>query len=413
MARSKQANREGDKPIQLKDGRWRTRISFVKPDGTRGRKAIYGQTQRECIQKKQAILADQVAGKPVRSDERQLVGPYLTDWLETVKRLVVRPKTYASYKQIVTAYLVPALGHHRLVSLDELDIQRFLNKLRTQKVQRSRTGECLSARTVHYAYAVLKDALQKALDWGLVKRNAAEKVDSPGKGRPQVRFLTPSQAHRFLDSVRGDRHEALYVLAVMCGLRIGEITGLTWDCIDFDARTLKIKAAMQRVARTPTQDRPASTELNWVEPKTECSKRTIALAQTVLQSLHAHRARQAELILLFPSERWEDRNLVFCTVPHPTQGHPGGRPLDSGNLTKAFRRVLEAAGLPRIGFHDLRHTCASLLLSQGVHLKVVQELLGHADFNLTAQTYSHVIQELKRAAADSMDHWHREYLPGA
>jgi integrase len=403
----RQANGDGDKPVQMRDGRWRTRITFQKPDGSAGRKAIYGKTLRECVAKKQAEQADKTAGKQVRSDERTTVKTYLLDWLETVKKPAVRPKTFTSYKYLVTAYIIPALGHHRLTGLAEMDVQKFINGLKAHTVKR--TGKPMSNRTVHYAYSVLKDALQKALLWGLVKRNVAANVTAPGKGNPQAEYLTPTQARHFLDSVRGDRHETLYVLAIMCGLRQGELLGLRWQDIDLDGGTLTVRQTMQRVARTPNEGekKGPATELIFSTPKTKASERTIMLGQAVLQSLRQHRAAQRELILLMPAERWVDQNLVFCTEPHPNGLHPGGMPIDGGNLVRVFHRCLEKAALPRIRFHQLRHTCASLLLAQGVPLKVVQVTLGHSDFNITAQTYSHVVQELKREAADSMDLWHQ------
>jgi integrase len=167
-------------------------------------------------------------------------------------------------------------------------------------------------------------------------------------------------------------------------MREGELLGLTWDCVDLEDGNLNVKKALQRV----------DGKLRFVEPKSKTSKRPIPLTQLAVTSLRAHRVRQLEERLLAGS-RWEEQNLVFPNTE--------GKPFDEGNMVKAFHKALQRAGLPKIRFHELRHTCASLLLSQGVPMKVVQELLGHSDYYLTANTYSHVVPELKREAADLLE----------
>lgn len=166
--------------------------------------------------------------------------------------------------------------------------------------------------------------------------------------------------------------------------RQGEALGLRWDDVDLDAGTLTIRKSLQRV----------DGELQLVEPKTAKSRRTVALPDVAVSALRAHRVRQIEERLLAGS-RWNDTGLVFTTTI--------GTGLDGRNVTRQFQKLLEDARLPRQRFHDLRHTCASLLLAQGVHPRVVMETLGHSQVRLTMDTYSHVIPQLQREAAGRID----------
>jgi integrase len=196
--------------------------------------------------------------------------------------------------------------------------------------------------------------------------------------------MSPEQARAFLDLVRGDRLEALYTVALAIGLRQGEALGLQWNDIDLDTGTLSVRHALQRIGG----------KLQLVEPKTRLSRRTIAMPPIVVTSLRAHRARQLQE-RLWAGSRWQEGNYVFASRI--------GTPLDGTNVTHGLQATLIAAGLPRQRFHDLRHACASLMLAQGVHPRVVMETLGHSQISLTMNTYSHVIPSLQREAADRME----------
>jgi integrase len=209
-------------------------------------------------------------------------------------------------------------------------------------------------------------------------------VDPPRVRRPEIHPLTPEQARTFLDAARGDRLEALYSVALAIGLRQGEALGLRWEHIDLDGGELRVRVALQRIAG----------KLQLVEPKTRQSRRTIPLPQVAVNALRAHRVSQLEERLL-AGDRWVDTGLVFCT--------PKGTPLDARNVTRRFQKLLKQTDLPHQRFHDLRHTCATLLLVQGVPPRVVMEILGHSQISLTMDTYTHVVPALKREAANRMD----------
>ncbi len=373
MPSAKRGQNEGS-IYKRQDGSWCSQLNLGYANGKRQRKYFYGETRREVAEKLNDALRTHQQGLPV-AVERQTVAKFLDRWLADVVKPGVRPSTHQSYAGHVRLYLIPALGKHPLAKLAPQHVQTMLNEQLTRD---------LSPRTVQYTRAVLRRALGQALKWGLVARNVATLVDPPRSRLYPVRPLTPDQARRLLDAVKGDRLEALYSVAVSLGLRQGEALGLRWDDVDLDAKTLTVRHAMQRVDGKPT----------FVEPKTNRSRRTISMPASVVTALRGHKVRQLEERLLAGS-RWQDWSLVFCSTI--------GTPLDGSNVTHRFQKHLERAGLPHQRFHDLRHCCASLLLTQDVHPRVVMEILGHSQISLTMNTYSHVVPSLGREAAELMD----------
>jgi integrase len=358
------------------DGRWEARVLVTGPDGRRTRRSLLGRSRAQVRDKLQAALRGEAAGLPPVG-ERLAVGSFLDVWLRDAVRPKVRPKTFVSYAGIVRVHLVPGLGHLPLARLTPQQVQAFLNR---------KSAEHLAPRTVAYIRAVLRQALGQAERWGLVSRNSARLAEPPRVPRREVQPLAPDEARAFLEAIRGDRLEALYLVAIGVGLRQGEILGLSWTNVDFGASTITVRNALQRV----------NGKLELVEPKSATSHRVVALPAFVVNALRAHRTRQRTERLLAGS-RWHDdpRGLVFTTTV--------GTPMDGIAVTRRFQASLAVAGLPRQRFHDLRHACASLLLAQGVAPRVVMETLGHSQISLTMNTYSHVIPALGRAAADQMD----------
>jgi integrase len=293
------------------------------------------------------------------------VGAFLTGWLNDSVKGSVKPITYDSYRRLVNKHAIPAIGNVKLSRLSSAHLQRLY---------RSKLDAGLSPRTVQYLYVVLHRALKQALRWGYVTRNVSEAVDPPKVRKKEFTPLSPEQARRFLEVARGDRLEALYVLAVHTEMRQGELLMLRCDDVDLEARVLRDRGT-----------------------KTARSRRTVTLSETASDDLGNHLTRQLEEIdRLGPM--WRENGLVFAT------------PLNRHNLTqRSLRPLLEGAGLPRIRFHDLRHTCATILLSQGVHAKFVQELLGHAKLlghatiAITLDTYSHVLPGMGGGTAHAMD----------
>ena len=366
---------EGSIYQRKSDGKWVSSVDLGYVDGKRKRKTIYGKTRREVAEKLKVALRDQQQGLPV-AVERQSVGQFLDRWLDDVVKPTVRPKTFATYAQIVRLYLKPALGRHQLAALTPQHVQAMMN---------ARLGDELSARTVQHMRAVLRTALGQALKWGYVSRNVATLTDPPRVVNRRTKPLSPSQGQVLFEAARGDRLEALYRVALSLGLRQGEALGLRWEDIDFEARTLRVAQALQRV----------DGRLRFVEPKSAQSRRTVPLPETLAAALRAHRERQNEERLA-AGDRWQETGLVFTSTI--------GTPLEPRNATRSFKALLARAGLPNIQFHDLRRGCISFLAAQGVHPRVIMEIVGHSQISLTMNTYAYVLPEVQREAMAVMDY---------
>jgi len=241
----------------------------------------------------------------------------------------------------------------------------------------------LSPRTVQLVHTTLRKALNQAVKWVLVPRNVADAAQAPRPTKREIRPLTLEQVRELLNAARGDRLEALYALAVSAGLREGELLGLRWEDVDFDRAILRVRQQLTR-----TRD-----GLSFTAPKRGKS-RSVQLTPNTTRALRDHRKRQLEE-RVGSAGLWQDSGLVFTTGR--------GTPLDVANLTyRSFRPLLERAGLPKIRFHDLRHTFATLMLSNNEHPKVVQEMLGHSTITQTMDTYSHVLPNMQEQAASRL-----------
>ena len=358
---SKRGNREGS-VYRRGDGRWAASISL--PAGKR--RTFYGKTRQEVSRKLTNALRDRDLGLPTLQ-ERQRLDSFLMQWLEAA-RPTVKPMTWKRYEEYVRIHLIPVVGHVRLARLTPQHLQ---------DLYRRKLEDGLSPTTVHHIHAVMHRALRQALRWGLVLRNVSDAVDSPRTASYETQPLSPEQAGQLLDAARGDRLEALYMMALTTGMRQGELLGLHWKNVDL----------VQGVIQVRTTLRPGG---EFGGPKSSSGRRQITLVQIAVDALQRHRRRQIEeRVALGPD--WEDLDLVFTNTT--------GNHLDANNLRhRAFPAVLQKAGLSRIRFHDLRHSTATLLLSLGVHPKVVQELLGHSHIAITMDTYSHVMPNLQKEA---------------
>jgi integrase len=238
---------------------------------------------------------------------------------------------------------------------------------------------------VRHLHRFLHRVFDQAVGWDAAPRNPAKLAAPPRAVRHEFRALTAAQCRRLLAGVRGDRLEALYVVALATGMRQGELLALRWADVDLAAGRLAVRGTLQR-------DQGGGWAVR--EPKTHRSRRQVALAPVAVAALRAHRDRQdAERRTV--GSRWEDNDLVFANRV--------GRPLSAQNLVQRhFHPLLARLSLPRVRFHDLRHTAATLLLAEGVHPKIVSELLGHKEVDVTLNLYSHVTPAMHQAAAEAL-----------
>ena len=357
------------------DGRWAGNVQVGFKDGRRAMKVVYGKTRSEVLGKVRVAIEASRQGQimPGRSPRLE---QFLTQWLQTIEGSI-RPSTFASYSGIARNHIIPVLGR---TAIDRLTVQDVAGLLARKR------SEGLSSRTTQYVLFVLRNALNKAIRWGAASRNVAQLVDAPRVAHRDVNVLSPEDALRLVTAARTDRLEALWILALSTGLRRGELLGLSWSDIDLDRRQLRVAKALQRVT---------GIGLILSETKTRRGRRSIILPIGTVEALRRHRAHQAEDRLIAGSG-WNESDFVFTSAR--------GTPLDGDNMiSRPFARLLERCGLPPMRFHDLRHSCASLLLAQGVAPRVVMETLGHSRIAVTLDTYTHVLPALQREAADAMD----------
>lgn len=353
-----------------KDGRWTAAMTLENGK----RKFFYGKTKREVMEKLTAAQRDLQQGIAPANDKLTLK-QYMNEWLEGSAKSTLRPRSYDRYKEIVELHIVPAIGRETLSKLTPAKIEKFLN---------DRTKAGLKPRTVQNIHAVLRRALKQAERWGMIVRNPASLVSAPKAERANAKPFTVEEAQSFLRGVKGDRLEALYSVALALGLRQGEALGLSWEDVGLDAGTLHVNRNLQRIGG----------KLVLTEPKTQKSRRTLPLPLALVKALIQHYERQQQDRLL-AGEEWVETGLIFSTST--------GKPLQANNVLKAFKRALKRAGLEDRRFHDMRHSCATLLLAQGVPMRVVMDLLGHTKIQTTADIYSHVTPALQREALAEMD----------
>ncbi len=359
---------------QRQDGRWEGAVHLGYRDGRRDRRFAIGHTRKEVADKLAVLLKARDEQRPI-PNQRDKLGPFLRHWLDDTARPTLRASTYSSYDDILRLHLIPGLGRIALAKLSPGDVQQFLN---------AKLESGLSPRRVQYLHAVLRRALGMAERWGLVSRNVAKLVDPPRVPRHEIEPLTPEQARRLIDAAAEDRLRALWVTALATGLRQGELLALRWEDIDFDARRLRVRHTLARV----------NGKLELLEPKTDRSRRSVALPEVVITALRAHRTRQ-RMDRLVAGSRWQDTGHLFATTI--------GTPIEAARVTRSFGLALERAGLPHIRFHDLRHAAATFLLGQGFTLEDVKNLLGHSSIVLTSNTYGHVLEQRQQQVARGMD----------
>jgi integrase len=354
------------------------RGSYFTADGRR--RYVSAKTKTEARRVLRQAMADADRGLIFDADNLK-VGEYLDRWLSDSVSDTVKATTFERYEQITRLHLKPALGRVKLKTLTPAHVRGLY---------REKLEAGLSARTVRYIHTTLHKALKQAVMDGLIPRNVTEAVKPPQPTREEMHPLTPEQAKVLLQTAHetGDRLEALYVLAIHTGLRQGELLGLKWDDVDLEDGSLQVRRTLAITKSGPV----------FSFPKTSGSRRSVKLTSKATEALKSHLERQLAEIDRVGS-LWSPGDadgLIFASEI--------GEPLDRRAVTKQkFKPLLRRAGLPETRFHDLRHTCATLLLTRNVNPKIVSEMLGHATIAITLDTYSHVLPNMRDHAAAAME----------
>lgn len=379
MPAKRRGNNEGSirkRDVKNREGavigfRWEARLSL----GNGKHKYLYGKTRPEAVRKLAEALSHKEQGLPL-VDERQTTAQYLVAWLEMVRPPKLVEETWKRYENDVRLNLTPELGRVRLAHLNAQQVQLCYARLLSRG---------LSGTSVLHAHHVLHKALESALRLGLVQRNVAAMVERPRKNHVEIHPLSREQAKAYLDVAEGERLAALFVLALSTGMRLGELLALKWSDVDLAAARLSVNATLKW--RDGLFVRTA--------PKSKTSRRQLALTAHSVEALRKHlTAQRVERLAAGPVWEGDKWGHIFCDEI--------GRPLSDGHVRRKHWAICKAALVPRIRPHDLRHTCATLLLRQRVHPKVVSEMLGHSSIVITLQTYSHVLPDMQEDAVAEM-----------
>ncbi len=326
----KRGNGEGS-VRQRPNGLWEARITL---DGKS--RSFFAPTRAEAVKKLTVFQHDRDIGKPPSVHNGISVEKYLVGWLEMKRGTLPSPRTYDRYREYVTLHLIPALGRHEVASLSVHHVQKLYSEKRAT----------LAPRTVNHIHAVLHNALEHAMKQGLVYRNVTELAEAPKVCKVEMLVWTQEEARAFLRVAESDRYYALYATALATTMRQSELFGLHWRDIDLEAGVVNVKTAVRR---------SRSAGFQMAIPKTDSSRRVIPIDPTVVGILKAHKERQ-DIERETLGDAWRDNDLVFPDTL--------GGALRTSNLERQrFGPMMAKAGVPRICFHDMRHTAATLLIS--------------------------------------------------
>src|SRR5829696_5841779 len=373
----KRGNGEGSIYEYKRDGKrvgYRGAYTAYTDEGPK-RRYVSGRTREEVRHKLTKAMADRDSGLVFDAEDLR-VREYLERWLKDSVKGTVRPSTYEVHRYMVEPHIIPALGRLKL---------KDLNTTHVRSLYREKLDSGLSSATVCKMHSVLRKALKQAVMDNLIPRAPTDTVKPPTIEQKEIHPLDPEQMKALLEAASGDRLEALYVLAVHTGMREGELLGLKWEDVNLESGVLRLRHGLVR----------EGGKVKLGDPKTPKSRRSVRLTHTAAYALRSHLERQLGEMEEMGS-LYQPGGLVF--------GTESGTLMNPSNLRqRSFKPLLKRAGLPDICFHDLRHTCATLLLSQGTHPKLVQELLGHATIAMTLDTYSHFLPSMGDQTVKAME----------
>lgn len=370
MSRTRRDNGQGSIVLRA-DGRYMGSVAWTDESGRTKRNYVYGKNRTE-VRRKLKAISERLDKGLSAVDSRSLLDGYAEAWLTgTLPASDRKASTKSLYRAVTRTHIVGSdLGAMRLAAIKPLHVETWVVGLR---------GKDLSESTVRQAYTVLRAILETAVRDDLLARNPAAAVRRPKVTYREAEYLSPDQVRSLLAAADGGRYGPLFELLVHTGLRRGEALALTWRDVDLEARTLRVTGTLSRV----------DGRLAVTPAKTDRSRRTIPLSNGAVDALSRLRERQAA-DREHAGTAWVSTPYVFTTE--------SGEPCDPRNALRALKAAARKAELPDIGLHTLRHSAASVMISAGVPLKVVSEILGHASIAITGDVYGHVSPDVSREA---------------
>lgn len=383
--RNKRANGEGG--IYKKGPYWEAVVTKgYDSNGKQLFKYFSAKTQQEVAKKLRDYITDTQRGTYIEPT-KITVGEWLDYWYKSHVIDIVKIKTRCDYESSIRCYIKPHLGGIKLTELKGMQIQEFYNNLLKNGSLRKKGG--LSPKTVRNIHVAFHRALEQAVNDDLIMKNPLRGVTLPSqKGKP-IEILTKEEQKKLVDNCGEHPWEMAILLTLYSGMRLGEVTGLTWEDINFESNCIRINKQVGRVQNF-TPDAQQKTKLCLrKETKTSSSNRTISIAPVIIERLKEHKTRQDKHITKL-GDIYNNLNMVFC--------REDGNLIDPKTFRTFFINTLDKAGIAKKKFHALRHTFATRALESGINPKTVSQILGHASIKMTLDTYSHVSPELQQEA---------------
>lgn len=342
------------------------------------------QKKRAALKKAQEWL-EKVQGGLMPDADKVMIGEWIDRWLQDYVKSNVRVKSYDKYESCLCDYVKPQFGHMQIGRLKEPDLQRFFNWLLKEG---GKKGQGLSTSTVKATRRYMSMCFDQAIKSGILQKNVVKDTKPVKLVKKEIMPLNKEQAAQLTKIAKetGEMQHMAILLALSTGMRLGEIFGLKWDCVEIEKGIVYVKQALVT---------SKSGQL-FQEPKTAASRRKIPLPTDVTKELRKYKKWQDWQRHLI-GDKWDDNDMVLA--------NSFGRVVDTSNFTsRYFKNMLVQAGINRsVKFHDLRHTHATLLLLQGVNVKVVSERLGHTSIKMTLDTYSHVLPDMQETAVKALE----------
>ena len=370
-------------------GRWRLSVNCgANEDGSRKiiRETVKAKN-RDAALKKLGLFIKKIEQGEYIEPTKQTFKVFVEKWLKTHAEKSLAPKTLYRYHQLLDSRIIPALGQIKLDKIKPIHLIDFYSNLTEDGIREDGRSGGLSERTILHHHRLISSILQDAVEWQIIPSNPASKVPPPKVHMKHSKFYDEEEIKALMSAVETEatKHKALIYLAVFCGLRCGEIMGLEWKDIDFEKNLLMVRQAGQYI---PGQG--AFTK----EPKNESSRRMISMPLRVLNVLSQHKAEQDEVAEKL-EDLWHESERVFTTRDGKA-AHPEWP-------SQWFPKFLRRKNLPPLPFHGLRHTAATIMISQGADVKNLSSRLGHANTSTTLNIYSHALKSIDRDIAEKTD----------
>jgi integrase len=362
--------------VRRPDGRYVARV----PLGGGKRKEEYYDSRQEADRAKRRMLNERDAGR-LATTRDQTFGDYLLYWLKA-HRATIRETTYANYHWYLTHRVIPALGH---IHLKKLTLEAF------QALYQRWERERLAPNTIRRIHGIVNTALKDAVQWRKIPYNPVQGVKLPKVRKAKVHVFSDEEINSVLECARQLRLYVVFPLALLLGMRIGELAGLQWSDIDFEHATLQVHRTVSYMLDPDTDH----YRLHVGPPKTEAGERLIHLPQDITKLLQEHHEQQDQMRAA--AAHWEDLDLVFCTR--------SGSYILPNYIRRCFDRLLQIAGMEHMKFHTLRHNASLILRKLKIDPVVRREMLGHRSLDMTDGIYGWTTPNMHKEAAQEIDHW--------